>query len=124
MAIVAIMIHLSHITVRFGFQLYYTSTLVAVEEVIPPRRPRQQVRRGERPAPAVRAAQVEQEARAEDARQADAEADAELEELAGSECPDDCVGDIHREDAKGIDEDWFVWSNEAKDKNKATIRLT
>ena len=71
-AVVTIMIlyllHLAHITVcfelllRLGLQFQHAYALVAVEEVIPARRSRQQIRRRELPAPAIRAAKVEKEA--------------------------------------------------------------
>ena len=77
-AVVAIMIlhlfHLAHITVcfefllRFGLQFQHAYALVAVEEVIPARRSRQQIRRRELPAPAIRTTKVEQEARPKDTR--------------------------------------------------------
>ena len=75
---VAIMIHLlfhlAHITVyfefllRLGLQFQHAYALVAVEEVIPPRRSRQQIRRRKLPAPAIRAAKVKEEARPKDTR--------------------------------------------------------
>ena len=47
----------------------------------------------------VGAAEVEEEARAEEGGQGDAEADADLEELGGREGPDEGVGDVGGEDA-------------------------
>lgn len=74
MAAVLILIHLAHVGVCFEFlfrlglyfQFQHAYALVAVEEVIPPRRSRQQIRRCELPAPAIRAAKVKEEARTKD----------------------------------------------------------